>query len=48
VFLAVRQWKLARGGAAAPPPSAVHTMQDDPKVLEGEFVVIHQRDPVHH
>jgi uncharacterized protein (DUF1786 family) len=48
VFLAVRQWKLARGGVTTPPPSAAHTMQDDPKVLEGEFVVIHQRDPVHH
>jgi hypothetical protein len=49
VFLAMRQWKLARRGAtAAPQPSAAHTMQDDPKVLEGEFVVIRQRDPVHH
>ncbi len=48
VFLAVRQWKLARRGTTAvPQPSAEHTMQD-PKVLEGEFVVIRQRDPVYH
>jgi hypothetical protein len=49
VFLAVRQWKLARGGvtATAPQPAAARAPQD-PKVLEGEFVVIHQRDPVHH
>lgn len=49
VFLAVRQWKLSRGGApvVAPEPSAARPAQD-PKVLEGEFVVIHQRDPVHH
>jgi hypothetical protein len=44
----VRQWKLARNGAPrASQPSAAHAPQD-PKVLEGEFVVIHQRDPVHH
>jgi hypothetical protein len=48
VFLAVRQWKLTRNGAPrASQPSAAHAPQD-PKVLEGEFVVIHQRDPVHH
>jgi len=50
VFLAVRQWKLARGGAsAAPRPSATSTAHaQEPKVLEGEFVVIRQHDPVHH
>jgi hypothetical protein len=49
VFLAVRQWKLARGGVpvAPPQPSAARPAQE-PKVLEGEFVVIHQREPVHH
>jgi hypothetical protein len=48
VFLALRQWKLARGGTtAAAQPSAARPAQD-PKVLEGEFVVINQRDPVHH
>jgi len=49
VFLAVRQWKLARGGtvAAAAQPSVARPTED-PKVLEGEFVVIHQREPVHH
>jgi hypothetical protein len=49
VFLAVRQWKLARGGtvAAAAQPSVTRPAED-PKVLEGEFVVIHQREPVHH
>jgi hypothetical protein len=50
VFLAVRQWKLARGGTpAAPRPSAASTAHaQEPKVLEGEFVVIRQHDPVHH
>jgi uncharacterized membrane protein YdbT with pleckstrin-like domain len=47
-FLAIRQWKLARAGVtAAPQPSAAHATPD-PKVLEGEFVVIRQHDPVHH
>lgn len=48
VFLAVRQWKLARGGVrpAAQPASARAT--HDPNVLEGEFVVIRQGNPVHH
>ncbi|WP_063574385.1 MULTISPECIES: hypothetical protein [Luteibacter] len=48
VFLAVRQWKLARGGRPAAAQPSVTRPTDDPKVLEGEFVVIHQRDPVHH
>lgn len=44
LFLAVRQWKIARGpveGSARPTPAR------DPNVLEGEFVVIHQRQPAH-
>jgi len=53
VFLALRQWKLARGGtSAAPRPSAASAAStahaQEPKVLEGEFVVIRQHDPVHH
>lgn len=45
VFLAVRQWKLSRGGAVrAAQPSA----PKDPNVLEGEFVVIRQNTPIHH
>ncbi|HVI53453.1 MAG TPA: hypothetical protein VM621_00190 [Luteibacter sp.] len=48
VFLAVRQWKLARGGASAAPQASAARPTQDPKVLEGEFVVIRQRDPVHH
>jgi len=48
VFLAVRQWKLARGGGRpAPQPSAARAAHE-PKVLEGEFVVIRERQPVHH
>ncbi|TAM58206.1 MAG: hypothetical protein EPN49_13365 [Rhodanobacter sp.] len=43
--LAVRQWK--RGHAAANPVGAQSARQ--PEVLEGEFVVIHQRNrPVAH
>jgi uncharacterized membrane protein YdbT with pleckstrin-like domain len=45
VFLAVRQWKLAHGGATPAPQASA---AQDPKVLEGEFVVIRQHDPVHH
>lgn len=50
VFLAVRQWKLARGGAAAAPQPFVArpVPPQDPRVLEGEFVVLNQREPVHH
>jgi hypothetical protein len=47
VFLAVRQWKLAHGHvAAAAQPSPAKPK--DPNVLEGEFVVIRQNNPVHH
>jgi hypothetical protein len=48
VFLAVRQWKLARNGASKAPTPAAARAPQEPKVLEGEFVVIRQRDPVHH
>lgn len=46
VFLAVRQWRLSRGGVtrAAAQPAA----PKDPNVLEGEFVVIRQNTPIHH
>jgi hypothetical protein len=48
VFLAVRQWKMARGGVSpAARPSATRAPHE-PKVLEGEFVVIRERQPVHH
>lgn len=49
VFLAVRQWKLARGVVPAAPaqPSASRPAHE-PNLLEGEFVVIDQREPVHH
>jgi len=48
VFLAVRQWKLARGGVtAASRPSAARRARQ-PDVLEGEYVVIRQDHPVHH
>jgi hypothetical protein len=46
VFLAVRQWKLARAGVAAPQASAARAAK--PEVLEGEFVVLSQGRPVHH
>jgi hypothetical protein len=47
-FLAVRRWKLARGGATVKPaPQASHA-KADPRVLEGEFVVLRQTDAVHH
>jgi hypothetical protein len=48
VFLAVRQWKLARGGARPAPQPAAARATHDPNVLEGEFVVIRQGNPVHH
>jgi hypothetical protein len=48
VFLALRQWKLARAPAAAAPQRPTAQPAQDPKVLEGEFVVIRQREPVHH
>lgn len=48
VFLAVRQWKLARGGVKAAPQPSVARPRQDPNVLEGEFVVIRQGNPVHH
>ena len=50
VFLAVRQWKLARAsvtGSTRPTASATRAASD-PKVLEGEYVVIRQDHPVHH
>ncbi|HWU76544.1 MAG TPA: hypothetical protein VN043_08565 [Rhodanobacter sp.] len=43
VLLAVRQWKLA--GVATKPAA---TAPSQPKVLEGEFKVIHQGRPVTH
>ncbi|SEO46091.1 hypothetical protein SAMN02800692_0892 [Luteibacter sp. UNC138MFCol5.1] len=43
-FFAVRQWKLARGR----PVGAQASAPKDPDVLEGEFVVIRQGQPVHH
>ncbi|SKB30382.1 hypothetical protein [Luteibacter sp. 22Crub2.1] len=48
VFLAVRQWKLARDGVRPAPRPAAARATHDPNVLEGEFVVIRQGDPVHH
>ncbi len=48
VFLAIRQWKLTRGGPNVAPQASATRPAQDPKVLEGEFVVINQRDPVHH
>ncbi|MHB1057869.1 MAG: hypothetical protein ACYC0F_08310 [Rhodanobacter sp.] len=44
VLLAVRQWKQGRAPAT---PAASHGKQQ-PAVLEGEFVVIHQGRPVAH
>lgn len=43
-FFALRQWKLARAQVAGGRPAAAK----DPNVLEGEFVVIRQGQPVHH
>ncbi|WP_369926543.1 hypothetical protein [Xanthomonas sp. NCPPB 2632] len=48
VFLAVRQWKLARGGGHPVPQPSAARAPHEPKVLEGEFVVIRERQPVHH
>lgn len=50
VFLAVRQWKLARAGVTGGtrPAAAAARPVHDPKVLEGEYVVIRQDQPVHH
>ena len=44
IFLAVRQWKGAQARVAGAPRP---TPAQDPNVLEGEFVVIHQRQPAH-
>lgn len=48
VFLAVRQWKLARGVTRPAAQPAAARATHDPNVLEGEFVVIRQGNPVHH
>ncbi|MET0504325.1 MAG: hypothetical protein ABWZ85_03285 [Luteibacter sp.] len=48
VFLAVRQWKLSRHGASPAAQASVARPKADPAVLEGEFVVIRQGNPVHH